>query len=68
MIKYKRANSVIFHKKEQSKENASKLTLSGRFVTRGLGRLRDVEVGRHVHVVPLLLDERMSTKAKKKES
>ena len=36
------------------------LTLSGSFVARGQRRGRDVEVRWHLHVVPLLLDERMS--------
>ena len=42
-----------------------RLTLSSRFIARGQGWGGDVEVGRHTHVVPLLLDERMSAAAQK---
>ena len=59
----KRANLVNSPGNEQPPFSTDRsLTLSGSFIARGQSRGRDVEVGGDFHVVPLLLDERMSAK------
>lgn len=56
-----KSNAPSLHNRYQwcSSARADLLTLSGCFIARGQSRGRVVEVGRHFHVVPLLLDERM---------
>ena len=61
----KRANFAGLARSQKSRAPAPVLTLSGRFIARGQGRGRVVEVGRHAHVVPLLLDERMGATQKR---